>query len=453
MLTRYIADGRDRKEASKILKNMIPTLVGGLISGNPAVHEQSSSALELIMKNEGSMFEELLPIFRSSSYTTVEALLQLTSQVVKSAQTDTSLPLSSIAEQLLLSSNESMGNVRTFAIEALLCMYKRTGQELLDFIEENAALIQQSELKGLHAKLQTTLVDADNNLCILNDLSSNDSSPRSLVAFSSDESINDSVVWQDEEDPMRQAVDNDMAGMIEKECPAVQIYTDRELEQEMDSIEKSLASVKVAWDRRMSALRRLCGLIRGSTAGQRSNFPRLCRCLSGPLAVQLGEHRSAIVKLSCAVAGELVAGLVELGSSAGDKAAAQLADSALPVLLKQATLSVAVMAGAADHACRRIVGSAPRSKGFPSLLARLLKECRSRSKDTREGCVRYLRIALLSWDVTIFHRNSNTSCASGSGSNTWADEVSTVVVAALNDADSRVRENARSLYVRHPSFP
>ncbi len=123
----------------------------------------------------------------------------------------------------------------------------------------------------------------------------------------------------------------------------------------------------------MTALRTLVGLLRGS-ASSRILFPSVARSLAQPLSTQLGDRRSAIVKLASAATAELLCVLTGGSSAQGCIPASEtIAEVVLPVLLRQVTLSVAVMSSSADHCVRRIIGGAPAGRGYPRLIPLLLQ--------------------------------------------------------------------------------
>lgn len=91
------------------------------------------------------------------------------------------------------------------------------------------------------------------------------------------------------------------------EVVSLSVSSDRELKSELDRIQAALAATG-DWDKRVAAMLRLEGLLKGGAGGYEA-FAEMLRPLRDPLTVQLSDRRSAVSRQACHLLGCLAAAL------------------------------------------------------------------------------------------------------------------------------------------------
>ena len=156
------------------------------------------------------------------------------------------------------------------------------------------------------------------------------------------------------------------------------VYSERELSKEMESVGELLRNAD-EWTVRQAALRKLKSLVLGG-AIEFDGFLPLLRGLREPLAKELGELRSSLVKEAC--------GLIELMATTLMEGFEPLVDTFLPVLLKNTCVTIAVISATSNETTRTVLAAVRPIRAFPRLLAGVT----DRAATLRSRCVPHFHL-------------------------------------------------------------
>ena len=92
------------------------------------------------------------------------------------------------------------------------------------------------------------------------------------------------------------------------EAQALCVHSERELLRELDQIQGILAGGAGDWDKRVAAIVRLEGLVKGGAAGF-EGFNEALKALASPLVDQLSDRRSAVARQAAHLLEVLAAGM------------------------------------------------------------------------------------------------------------------------------------------------
>eukprot|EP00210_Caulerpa_lentillifera_P006256 g5975.t1 len=197
---------------------------------------------------------------------------------------------------------------------------------------------------------------------------------------------------------------------------AVSLSNEGALKKELDAIGRSLGST-VDWVERIQAIIRLEGLILGG-ATQWPSFLELLRNLKDPLVAQICDRRSAVSRQACHVISVLVSYL-------GIKFD-HMAIFFIPVLIKVLTITVQVMAEAADECIQWILHYCRSGKLLPKIVDCIVSE---KCSKIRQHCIKYLLQVFDNWSPKQYER--------------YVEFTFPGLRASLQDASSETREIGR----------
>ncbi|BDA47128.1 probable CLIP-associating protein 2 [Coccomyxa sp. Obi] len=202
----------------------------------------------------------------------------------------------------------------------------------------------------------------------------------------------------------------------------IHVAGERQLRAELDGLIRQL-SADEEWTRRIDALLRLEGLVRGGAAGL-PGFAELLKSLQEPIVVQVLDRRSAVSRQAC----HLISVLAEhMGARLETVAMAFLA-----ALFKVLVITVQIMADSAD-ACARVL---LRHCQSPRLLPRLCSTlCKDRSAKLRQFAAEYLIQVLEEWDSAALDRSLAA--------------IEEAVLAAAQDAVADTRSAGRAAFAAY----
>jgi len=208
-----------------------------------------------------------------------------------------------------------------------------------------------------------------------------------------------------------------------KSIKRVHINGDRELQRELDGIQRTLADQKGDWKQRMKALQQLQGIVLASsesTSFSGRDFAQHAVRIREPLVAQVQDLRSAIVREACSVLFLLAQ---VLGSDFEPFALA-----ALPLLFKATFVAIAVIAESSFLCICAIV----RECRTQRVLGALVEQHNSRNGTLRWRCTQALLLALQTYPVHAVDKH--------------VEAVEAVVRRALEDARDEVRAAGRQCF-------
>jgi hypothetical protein len=197
--------------------------------------------------------------------------------------------------------------------------------------------------------------------------------------------------------------------------------SEKELADDIELVIVQLNDTKGDWSRRLAALKHLQGLVYGGCT-QFQNFPTLLHSLKEPLAKQLADLRSAIVKECCA----LLCAMVKV---MGDDFEVY-ADYFMPSLFKLVITTIQIIADSGNQCIRTIITNSKITKSIPKILDSA--SSKQAHNTLRNRCSEYLLLLLEESNITHIEK--------------YIDQIFVTVKICLGDATAGVRSNARKCF-------
>ncbi|KAL6101121.1 clasp1 [Pungitius sinensis] len=204
-----------------------------------------------------------------------------------------------------------------------------------------------------------------------------------------------------------------------EDVPPVQIYSNRELEDQLGKIREVLSDDKHDWEHRVVALKKVRSLLLAG-ATEYEGFPQQLRLLEAPLKLSAKDLRSQVVREACITLGHL-------SSILGNKFD-HGAESIMPTLLNLVPNSAKVMATSGVATIRLIL----RRTHYPRLIPIITSNCASKSVAVRRRCFEFLDLMLLEWQTNTLERHVAV--------------LTETIKKGIHDADSEARSIARKCY-------
>ncbi|XP_031725855.1 CLIP-associating protein 1a isoform X15 [Anarrhichthys ocellatus] len=204
-----------------------------------------------------------------------------------------------------------------------------------------------------------------------------------------------------------------------EDVPSVQIYSNRELEDQLTKIREVLSDDKHDWEHRVVALKKVRSLLLAG-ATEYEGFPQQLRLLEAPLKLSAKDLRSQVVREACITLGHL-------SSLLGNKFD-HGAESIMPTLLNLVPNSAKVMATSGVATIRLIL----RRTHYPRLIPIITSNCACKSVAVRRRCFEFLDLMLLEWPTNTLERHVAV--------------LTETIKKGIHDADSEARSIARKCY-------
>ncbi|XP_076865036.1 CLIP-associating protein 2 isoform X25 [Brachyhypopomus gauderio] len=223
------------------------------------------------------------------------------------------------------------------------------------------------------------------------------------------------------------AVSKEGAGAVDEEdfikaftdVPSVQIYSARDLEDNLNKIREILSDDKHDWDQRTIALKKIRSLL---VAGATTHdcFYQHLRLLDGAFKLSAKDLRSQVVREACIT-------VAHLSTVLGNKFD-HGAEAIVPVLFNLIPNCAKVMATSGTAAIRIII----RHTHVPRLIPLITGNCTSKSVAVRRRCYGFLDLLLQEWQTHSLERHAAVLVES--------------IKKGIRDADSEARVEARKAY-------
>ncbi|XP_054642204.1 CLIP-associating protein 1a isoform X2 [Dunckerocampus dactyliophorus] len=204
-----------------------------------------------------------------------------------------------------------------------------------------------------------------------------------------------------------------------EDVPSVQIYSNRELEDQLTKIREVLSDDKHDWEHRVVALKKVRSLMLAGAA-EYEGFPQQLRLLEVPLKLSAKDLRSQVVREACITLGHL-------SSLLGNKFD-HGAENVMPILLNLVPNSAKVMATSGVAAIRLIL----RHTHYLRLIPIITSNCTSKSVAVRRRCYEFLDLMLQEWHTNTLERHVAV--------------LTETIRKGIHDADSEARSIARKCY-------
>ncbi|CAL8383767.1 unnamed protein product, partial [Arctogadus glacialis] len=215
------------------------------------------------------------------------------------------------------------------------------------------------------------------------------------------------------------AVDEEDFVKAFEDAPSVQIYSNREMEDQMSKIREVLSDEKHDWEHRVVAVKKVRSLMMGGAA-EYEGFPQQLRLMEAPLKLSAKDLRSQVVREACITLGYL-------STLLGNKFD-HCAESIMPTLLNLVPNSAKIMATSGVAAIRIIL----RHTHYARLILIITSNCTSKSVAVRRRCYEFLELMLLEWPTNTMERHVAV--------------LTETIRKGIHDADSEARYIARRCY-------
>ncbi|XP_071060955.1 CLIP-associating protein 2 isoform X16 [Pseudochaenichthys georgianus] len=203
------------------------------------------------------------------------------------------------------------------------------------------------------------------------------------------------------------------------DVPTVQIYSARDLEDNLNKIREICSDDKHEWDQRAAAMKKIRSLLVAGATTYDCFFQHL-RLLDGAFKLSAKDLRSQVVREACIT----VAHLSTLLGNKFDHGA----EGIVPVLFNLVPNCAKVMASSGVAAIRIII----RHTHVPRLIPLIASHCASKSVSVRRRCYDFLDLLLQEWQTHSLERHTAVLVES--------------IKKGLRDADSEARVEARKAY-------
>uniref|UniRef100_A0A671NWB8 CLIP-associating protein 2-like n=1 Tax=Sinocyclocheilus anshuiensis TaxID=1608454 RepID=A0A671NWB8_9TELE len=396
---------------------VVPALVDRLGDAKDQVREQAQALiLKLMVQTATPMYvwERLFSGFKHKNFRSREGLC-LCLVATLNAYGAQPLSLSKFVPHLCSLTGDQNPQVREAAMTSLVEVYRHVGEKVR--IDLNKRDLPSARLVCFTVKcasfLQILIKNVSNSVRQIHVPFIN------LIAVSS--------LFEWKSIMCFAGVSKEVAGAVDEEdfikaftdVPTVQIYSTRDLENNLNKIREVLSDDKHDWDHRTSALKKVRSLLVAGAADYDCFFQHL-RLLDGAFKLSAKDLRSQVVREACIT----VAHLSTLLGNKFDHGA----EAIVPVLFNLIPNCAKVMSTSGTAAIRIII----RHTHVPRLIPLITSNCTTKSVAVRRRCYEFLDLLLQEWQTHSLERHVAVLMDS--------------IKKGIKDADSEARVEARKAY-------
>ncbi|XP_024919498.1 CLIP-associating protein 1a [Cynoglossus semilaevis] len=416
---------------------ILPSLIDRLGDAKDQVRDQDQVLLLKIMEQAASpqyVWDRILGGFKHKNNRTREGvcLCLIATLNIYGAQ---GLTLSKIVPHICNLLGDPISQVRDGAMSSLVEIYRHVGERVRMDLSKKG--LPQSRLNVIFSKFDEVqrsgnMVPSSSSDKNFEDEDSMDggrssSSSSSKVPPSGRRGVATTVRRPSSATSVKPTAKEAGAGALDEEdfikafedVPSVQIFSNRELEDQLTKIREVLSDDKHDWEHRVTALKKIRSLMM-SGATEYEGFPQQLRLLEAPLKLSAKDLRSQVVREACITLGHLSA-LLQNKFDHG-------AESVMPTLLNLVPNSAKVIATSGMAAIRLIL----RHTHYPRLIPIITSNCTSKSVAVRRRCYEFLDLMLQEWHTNTLERHVAV--------------LTETIKKGIHDADSEARSIARKCY-------
>ncbi|XP_053302634.1 CLIP-associating protein 2 isoform X4 [Pleuronectes platessa] len=419
------------------LSTVVPSLVDRLGDGKDQVRDNSQALILRCMEQSASpmyVWERLLPGFKHKNFRSREGVCLCLSATLNTHGPQ-QLSLSKLVPHLCSLTGDQNPQVREASITTLVDVYRHVGEKVRADVGK----------RGLPAaRLQTIFTRFDEALNSGNMALS----PSHDRNFDDDDSVDGNhsssaqAAFKVPKVPKKPAessaarrpsatggklVSKESAGALDEDdfikaftdVPPVQIYSARDLEDNLNKIREICSDDKHDWDQRASAMKKIRSLLVAGAADYECFYQHL-RLLDGAFKLSAKDLRSQVVREVCITVGHLS---LVLGNKFDHGA-----EGIVPVLFNLIPNCAKVMATSGVSAIRIII----RHTHVPRLIPLITSNCTCKSVAVRRRCYDFLTLLLQEWQTHSLERHTAVLVES--------------IKKGIRDADSEARVEARKAY-------
>uniref|UniRef100_A0A6Q2ZP61 TOG domain-containing protein n=1 Tax=Esox lucius TaxID=8010 RepID=A0A6Q2ZP61_ESOLU len=408
------------------LGTVVPALVDRLGDSKDQVREQSQALILRCMENTASpmyVWERLLPGFKHKNFRSREGVCMVLCATLN-AYGAQPLSLSKIVPHLCTLTGDQNPQVREAATASLVDVYRHIGERVRADLGKRGLPAARQYIPWFYSFL--SLSDRG----FEDDADSTDGN-RAQSAFKVPK-----VPKKPAETSARRpsatlskigGSSKDGAGGIDEEdfikaftdVPTVQIYSSRDLEDNLNKIREICSDDKHDWDQRAASMKKIRSLIVAGATEYECFYQHL-RLLDGAFKLSAKDLRSQVVREACIT-------VAHLSTVLGNKFD-HGAEGILPVLFNLIPNCAKVMATSGVSAIRFII----RHTHVPRLIPLITSNCTCKSVAVRRKCFEFLDLLLQEWQTQTLERHTAVLVAS--------------IKKGIADADAEARVEARKAY-------
>ncbi|XP_031442069.1 CLIP-associating protein 2 isoform X2 [Clupea harengus] len=411
---------------------VVPALVDRLGDSKDQVREQSQAViLKLMEQSANPMFvwERLFTGFKHKNFRSREGVCFC---LVATLNTFGAKPLSlsKIVPFLCTLTGDQNPQVREAAIVSLVDVYRHVGERVRADLSKSG--LPQQRLQLILGRFDDMLhsgnVSFSQDRSFDDDDSVDGSRPSSAQAFK----VPKVPKKQEARRPSATGAkltgsSKERAGAVDEEdfvkaftdVPTVQIYSSRDLEDNLNKIREILSDDKHDWDQRANALKKVRSLLVAGATEYDCFFQHL-RLLDSAFKLSAKDLRSQVVREACIT----VAYLSTLLGNKYDHGA----EAIVPVLFNLIPNCAKIMASSGAAALRCII----RHTHVPRLIPLITSNCTSKSVSVRRRGYEFLELLLQEWQTHSLERHTSVLVE--------------CIKKGIQDADSEARVEARKAY-------
>lgn len=418
---------------------VVPSLVDRLGDAKDQVREQAQGLILKLMDQTTTpmnVWERLIPGFKHKNFRSREGLCFCLVATLNAFGAQP-LSLSKIVPHLCSLTGDQNPQVREAAILTLVEVYRHVGEKVR--VDLNKRDLPSARLQTILSRFDEVLNSGNMALSLSQDRSFDDddsvdgSRPSSAqAAFKVPKVPKKPEAASSARRPSatgaaKTGATKEAAGAVDEEdfikaftdVPTVQIYSSRDLEDNLNKIREILSDDKHDWDHRTSALKKIRSLLVAGAADYDCFYQHL-RLLDGAFKLSAKDLRSQVVREACIS----VAHLSTLLGNKFDHGA----EAIVPVLFNLIPNCARVMATSGTAAIRIII----RHTHVPRLIPLIASNCTSKSVAVRRRCYEFLDLLLQEWQTHSLERHAAVLVES--------------IKKGIRDADSEARVEARKAY-------
>ncbi|XP_053468364.1 CLIP-associating protein 2 isoform X9 [Ictalurus furcatus] len=419
---------------------VVPALVDRLGDGKDQVRDQAQTIILKLMEEAATpmyVWERMFTGFKHKNFRSREGLC-LCLVATLNAYGAQPLSLSKFVPHLCALTGDQNPQVRETAVTALVEVYRHVGERVRADLGKRG--LPAARLQTILGRFDEVLNSGNMALSLSQDRSFDDddsvdgSQPSSAQAAfkvpkvpkkpadSASSSRRPSATGA-----TKMSVSKEGAGAVDEEdfikaftdVPTVQIYSTRDLEDNLNKIREILSDDKHDWDQRTNALKKVRSLL---VAGAKNYdcFYQHLRLLDGAFKISAKDLRSQVVREACIT----VAHLSTVLGNRFDHGA----EAIVPVLFNLIPNCAKVMATSGTAAIRIII----RHTHVPRLIPLITGNCTSKSVAVRRRCYVFLDLLLQEWQTHSLEKHTAVLVDS--------------IKKGIRDADSEARVEARKAY-------
>ncbi|XP_041933049.1 CLIP-associating protein 2 isoform X5 [Alosa sapidissima] len=413
---------------------VVPALVDRLGDSKDQVREQAQALILKLMEQCATpmyVWERLFPGFKHKNFRSREGVCIC---LVATLNTYGAQPLSlsKIVPFLCTLTGDQNPQVRESAIVSLVEVYRHVGERVR--VDLNKSGMPGQRLQMILGRFDDVLHAGNMALTLNQDRSFDDDDSVDGSRPSSAQAFKVPKVPKKQEARRPSATGSKLiggskegAGALDEEdfvkaftdVPTVQIYSSRDLEDNLNKIREVLSDDKHDWDQRANALKKIRSLMVAGAADHDCFYQHL-RLLDSAFKLSAKDLRSQVVREACVT----VAYLSTLLGNKFDHGA----EAIVPVLFNLIPNCAKIMASSGVAAIRCII----RHTHVPRLIPLITSNCASKSVAVRRRCYEFLDLLLQEWQTHSLERHASVLVES--------------IKKGIRDADSEARVEARKAY-------